>query len=80
MYNERIALIKLINKTNCMDLDEKEFWRDIMPSMNNKHIEELTKVLLEEKELIDELDIKYNKKVRELNEKHLTNWKQNFNN
>ena len=58
----------LIEKTNSMDDDEKQYWHDILPAISNEHLSNLVKVLMVEsqklKKLDDELAIN-NKEVKQ---------------
>ena len=57
----------LIEKTNSMDDDEKQYWHDILPAISNEHLSNLVKVLMVEsqklKKLDDELAINLNSTV-----------------
>ena len=69
-------LIKLIKETESMDDDERQYWFDIMPSMTDKQIGRLKDILEVEKKKLQELEIKYQKEIKRLNEKHLIEWSE----
>lgn len=67
-------LIKLILNTESMDDDERQYWFDIMPSMTDSQIDRLFNILDTEKKKLEELETKYQKEIKSLNEKHLIEW------
>ncbi|MEA3387259.1 MAG: hypothetical protein U9Q66_02520 [Patescibacteria group bacterium] len=67
-------LIKLILKTESMDNEEKQYWFDIMPSMNDDQIDRLFNILETERKKLEELELKYQDEIKTLNEKHLIEW------
>lgn len=69
-------LIKLVLNTESMDDDERQYWFDIMPSMTDSQIDRLFNILETEKKKLEELEVKYQKEIKNLNEKHLIEWQQ----
>lgn len=69
-------LVKLILETESMDDDEKQYWFDIMPSMTDSQIDRLFNILDTEKKKLQALDDKYQKEIKNLNEKHLIEWQE----
>ena len=69
-------LIKLILATESMDDDERQYWFDIMPSMTDSQIDRLYNILETEKKKLEELEVKYQKEIKSLNEKHLIEWQE----
>jgi len=69
-------LIKLILETESMDDDERQYWFDIMPSMTDSQIDRLYNILETEKKKLEELEVKYQKEIKYLNEKHLIEWQE----
>ena len=69
-------LIKLILHTESMDDDERQYWFDIMPSMTDSQIDRLYNILETEKQKLEELELKYQKEIKSLNEKHLIEWQE----
>jgi len=69
-------LIKLILNTESMDDDERQYWFDIMPSMTDSQIDRLYDILETEKQKLEELELKYQKEIKSLNEKHLIEWQE----
>ncbi|USN59069.1 MAG: hypothetical protein H6767_03105 [Candidatus Peribacteria bacterium] len=69
-------LIKMILATESMDDDERQYWFDIMPSMTDAQIDRLFNILDTEKKKLEELEVKYQKEIKSLNEKHLIEWQE----
>jgi hypothetical protein len=69
-------LIKLILHTESMDDDERQYWFDIMPSMTDSQVDRLYNILETEKQKLEELEDKYQKEIKSLNEKHLIEWQE----
>lgn len=69
-------LIDLIIATESMDDDERQYWFDIMPSMTDAQIDRLYDILETERKKLQELEIKYQKEIKSLNEKHLIEWQE----
>jgi len=69
-------LIKLILETESMDDDERQYWFDIMPSMTDEQIDRLFDILETERKKLEELEVKYQKEIKSLNEKHLIEWQE----
>ena len=67
-------LVTLIIATESMDNDERQYWFDIMPSMTDPQIDRLYDILETEKKKLQELEVKYQKEIKSLNEKHLIEW------
>lgn len=69
-------LIQLIIATESMDDDERQYWFDIMPSMTDAQIDRLFDILETERKKLQELEVKYQKEIKSLNEKHLIEWQE----
>jgi len=67
-------LITMILATESMDDDERQYWFDIMPSMTDSQIDRLFSILDTEKKKLEELEVKYQEEIKDLNEKHLIEW------
>jgi hypothetical protein len=67
-------LITLILATESMDDSERQYWFDILPSMNEDQVKRLYDILETEKKKLDELEQKYQKEIESLNQKHTTEW------
>ena len=69
-------LIQLIIATESMDDDERQYWFDIMPSMTDAQTDRLFDILETERKKLQELEVKYQKEIKSLNEKHLIEWQE----
>jgi len=69
-------LVKMILATESMDDDERQYWFDIMPSMTEEQIDRLYNILDTERQKLQELEVKYQEEIKELNEKHLIEWQE----
>ena len=69
-------LIKMILATESMDDDERQYWFDIMPSMTDEQVDRLYNILDTERKKLQELELKYQKEIKDLNEKHLIEWQE----
>ncbi|MCP4523402.1 MAG: hypothetical protein GY828_04220 [Candidatus Gracilibacteria bacterium] len=67
-------LITLILATDSMDDSERQYWFDIMPSMTDEQVDRLFNILETEKNKLQELEVKYQTEIKQLNEKHLIEW------
>jgi hypothetical protein len=56
-------LIELILATESMDDSERQYWFDILPSMNADQIQRLYDILETERKKLDELEKKYQKEI-----------------
>lgn len=74
IYQSQSELIKLILNTDSMDDKERQYWFDIMPSMNEQQTQRLFNILETERKKLEELEIKYQDEIKFLNEKHLQEW------
>jgi hypothetical protein len=64
----------MVLATESMEDDERQYWFDIMPSMSDDQIDRLFTILETEKKKLENLEIKYQKEIKQLNEKHLIEW------
>ncbi len=69
-------LVKLVLATESMDNSEKQYWFDILPSMSNDQIDRLFDILETERKKLEELEIRYQEEIQNLNEKHLIEWQE----
>ena len=66
-------LIILITNTESMDTKEKQHWFDIMPVMTDEQVNRLFDILETERRKLEELEVKYQKEIAELNKEQYTN-------
>ena len=67
-------LVDLVLGSESIDNNEKQYWFDILPSMTNEQIDRLFNILMTERRQLEELNIKYQEEIKNLNEKHLIQW------
>ncbi len=68
-------LEKLINETESMTNEEREYWYQILPIMTDVQIQKLRGILIHEKEQLSKLDKEYETELSKLNQKHIMEWK-----
>ncbi len=69
-----LELIELVLWSESIDNNEKQYWFDILPSMTNEQIDRLFNILMTERRQLEELNVKYQEEIKNLNEKHLIQW------
>jgi hypothetical protein len=69
-------LVKLVLATESMDNSEKQYWFDILPSMTDDQIDRLFDILETERKKLEELEMRYQEEIQNLNEKHLIEWQE----
>jgi|GEM_PF-445116 len=68
-------LVQLILITESMDDTERQYWFDILPSMNETQVSRLFNILETERVKLAELEVKYQQEIMALNQKHLDEMK-----
>ncbi|QOR61229.1 hypothetical protein ACM66Z_07150 [Sulfurovum sp. ST-21] len=76
LLKKHALLVKMILATESMDDDERQYWFDILPSMTDRQTERLYNILETERRKLQELEKKYAKEIRILNEKHLIEYQK----
>lgn len=74
LQNKHPELIKLILATESMDDSERQYWFDILPSMNEDQTKRLYDILETEKKKLEELEVKYQEEIATLNQTHTNEW------
>ena len=70
-------LINLILRSKALETDEdKQNWLNLLPLMNEEQIYKLKEILIKEKNKIDEIELKYNEKKRQIRQKYLLKWQK----
>ena len=67
-------LVDLVLRSESIDNNEKQYWFDILPSMTNEQIDRLFNILMTERRQLEELNVKYQEEIKNLNEQHLIQW------
>lgn len=73
--NQYPDLIPLIIKTESMNDDERQYWFQIIPIMNEEQIVKLREILQNEKKQLETLDNEYQQELGRINTKHASQWK-----
>lgn len=68
-------LVPLILQTESMNDDERQYWFQILPIMTDDQVVKLREILTNEKTQLAEIDKQYHKEVKQINEKHVAEWK-----
>lgn len=76
IQTEYPELVKLILGTESMDNNEKQYWFDILPSMTDEQVDRLFDILETERRKLEELEVRYQEEIKNLNEKHLIEWQE----
>lgn len=67
-------LVPLILQTESMNDDERQYWFQILPIMTDEQVNKLREILVNEKKQLEDLDKKYNKEIKRINDKHVAEW------
>lgn len=70
----------MIINTESMNEEERGYWLAILPSMTIGQSKRLINILITEHNKLSALELKYQKKIKELNEKHLKEWEEHHKN
>ena len=68
-------LVTLILETESMNDDERRYWFQILPIMTEEQVLKLRDILANEKKQLSQLDQEYDKEVKKINQKHVSEWK-----
>lgn len=63
-------LVDLLVCSESLDEDEKKYWLNNLPELNTNQIDKLLRILLKEREKMDELPLKYRNQIKEINKKY----------
>lgn len=69
-------LVPLILETESMNDDERQYWFQILPIMTDDQVVKLREILTNEKNQLAEIDKQYNREVKQINEQHVSEWKE----
>lgn len=73
--NQYPDLIPLILGTESMNDDERQYWFQILPIMTDEQVGKLREILTNEKSQLAQLDKDYETELKQINQKHVTEWK-----
>lgn len=74
--NQFPDLIPLILQTESMNDDERQYWFQILPIMTDEQVQKLREILVNEKKQLEQLDKDYEKELKRINTKHVSEWKE----
>lgn len=70
-------LIELILESESINTPEqKQYWFNMIPAMNNDQIDKLFNILMTERQEIERLDLAFQEEVKKLNEAHMIKFQQ----
>lgn len=70
-------LIELILESESINTPEqKQYWFNMIPAMNNDQIDKLFNILMTERQEIERLDLAFQEEVKRLNEAHMIKFQQ----
>ncbi|MDF2379136.1 MAG: hypothetical protein P1V18_02845 [Candidatus Gracilibacteria bacterium] len=71
---ETSQLIELIQASDALTPPEKQYWADLLPSMDTEQIDQLKGILDTEQQKMKQIDEKYDEKLEEVSEKYVKKW------
>lgn len=74
--NKYPDLIPLILETESMNDDERQYWFQILPIMTEEQVSKLREILVNEKSQLSQIDREYDKEMKRINTKHVSEWKE----
>jgi hypothetical protein len=69
-------LQELVETTESMNREEKDYWFQILPIMTDDQITRFRDILVNEKNQLQKIDQEYSQQLTKLNEKHMLEWKE----
>lgn len=69
-------LPQLIETTESMNQEERDYWYQILPIMTDEQISKFREILVSEKKQLAQIDREYEEELTRLNEKHMIEWKE----
>lgn len=67
-------LVALLIKTESMNDEERDYWFQVMPVMNEDQIVKLRTILVNEREQLKKIDEEYDSEMKKLNDVHKNEW------
>lgn len=67
-------LVALLVKTESMNDEERDYWFQVLPVMNDEQIVKLRTILVNEREQLKKIDSEYDSEMKKLNEVHKSEW------
>lgn len=67
-------LVALLVKTESMNDEERDYWFQVLPIMNEDQIIKLRTILVNEREQLKKIDTEYDSEMKKLNDVHKNEW------
>ena len=72
---DELAQVKqLVETTTALRDEERQYWLDLLPSMNQEQLAQLKDILHTEQKNLDDIDQKYDQQLEAVGEKYLKRW------
>lgn len=71
---ELAQLKKLVEKTSALRDDERQYWLQLLPSMNTEQVNQLKGILETEQQNMQAIDQKYDQQLSQVGDKYLKRW------
>lgn len=68
------SMKQLITAATALNAAEKEYWLNLLPTMNAGQLEQLKNILVTEQKNMNDIDHKYDKKLENVAQKYLSRW------
>ncbi len=72
--NQFPDLVALLIKTESMNDEERDYWFQVLPIMNEDQIIKLRTILVNEREQLKKIDTEYDAEMKKLNDVHKNEW------
>ncbi len=67
-------LVPLLIKTESMNTEERDYWFQVLPIMNDDQIVKLRTILVNERDQLKKIDSEYNQEIGKINQEHKSEW------
>ncbi|MCX6734119.1 MAG: hypothetical protein NTX63_04920 [Candidatus Peregrinibacteria bacterium] len=67
-------LVALLIKTESMNTEERDYWFQVLPIMNDDQIIKLRTILVNERDQLKKIDSEYNSEIGKINQGHKSEW------
>jgi hypothetical protein len=69
-------LITLLIGSESMDDEERQYWFTMLPDMTEMHVEKLREILINEKNRLSAINVRYESALKKLGDDKLGEWKE----
>ncbi len=67
-------LVALLIKTESMNTEERDYWFQVLPIMNDDQIVKLRTILVNERDQLKKIDSEYTSEIGKINQEHKNEW------